>query len=426
MDEVTLSFDIGGEMKIPAYIERPLYLNRIEPYMGKGVIKVLVGQRRVGKSYMLFQLMDRITTVNPDVQVLYINKELHEFAAISSSEDLLSYVKNHRIRDRRLVLLIDEIQDIQDFERALRSLSAGGETEIICTGSNAVLLSGELATLLSGRYVEIKVYSLNYGEFLQFHELERTREAFSSYLRFGGLPYLRNLPLDEEIVFEYLRNILDAILLKDVVGRYQIRNVDFLQRLALFLADNIGSLVSARRISAFLKSQKVKVSHNLVLDYLSHLCTAFLVFKVRRSDIFGRKIFEVGEKYYYEDLGIRNALIGYRITDINKILENVVFMHLKMAGYDVHVGQLGSREVDFVCDRHGERMYVQVAYMIPDDKVRDREFGNLLAIPDNFPKFVVSMDEPVGVSYHGIRHIHAEEFLHSLSSSALPIVQASP
>ncbi len=413
-------------MKIPEYIERPLYLNRIEPYLGKGIIKVLVGQRRVGKSYMLFQLMDRITAADPDVQVIYINKELHEFAAVRTSEDLLSHVEKHRVNDHRLVLLIDEIQDIMDFERALRSLSALGETEIICTGSNAELLSGELATLLSGRYVEIKVYSLSYGEFLQFHGLERSRNAFSSYLRFGGLPYLRNLPLDEETVFDYLRNILDAILLKDVVGRYQIRNVDFLQRLALFLADNVGNLVSARRISAFLKSQKVNVSHNLVLDYLSHLCTAFLVFKVRRSDIVGRKIFEVGEKYYYEDLGIRNALVGYRLTDINGILENVVFMHLKIAGYEVHVGKLGDREVDFVCERHGERMYVQVAYMIPDDKVRDREFGNLLGIPDNYPKYVVSMDEPVGGSYQGIRHIHAEEFLHSLSSSPSPIVGVSP
>ena len=412
-----------GELKKPAYIERPLYLDRVEPHLGKDVIKALVGQRRVGKSYMLFQLMDRIAARDPDVQVLYINKELHEFAAIRTSEDLLAHVEAHRVGGRRLALLIDEVQDIEGFERALRSLSAEGGTDIICTGSNARLLSGELASLLSGRYVELKVYGLSYGEFLRFHGLERSREAFSSYLRFGGLPYLRNLALEEEIVFDYLRSILDAILLKDVVARYQVRNVDFLQRLAVFLADNVGSLVSARKISAFLKSQRVNVSHNLVLDYLSHLCTAFLVFRVRRSDIVGRKTFEVGEKYYYEDLGIRNALVGYRATDINKVLENVVFMHLRMAGYDVLVGQLGSREVDFVCERRGERMYVQVAYVIPDSKVRDREFGNLLAIPDNYPKFVVTMDEPAGGSYRGIRHMHAEDFLHALSVSASPVAQ---
>jgi len=403
-------------MNKPAYIERPLYMRMVEPFAGKEIIKVLVGQRRVGKSYLLLQIMDRIAATDPSGQVLYVNKEQHEFSALRSSEDLIKYVEERRAPGRRLYLLVDEIQDIHDFEKALRSLQATRDTDIYCTGSNANLLSGELATLLSGRYVEIKVHGLSYEEFLRFHGLARNREAFTLYLRFGGLPYLRNLVLEERVVFDYLRNILDAILLKDVVARYQIRNVDFLQRLVLFLADNVGSLVSARSISDFLKSQRITMSHNLVLDYLSHLCTAFLVYGVRRTEVGGRKVFEVGEKYYFEDLGLRHALVGYRATDINRILENTVFMHLKMAGYEVQVGQMGKREIDFVCDRHGERLYVQVAYMITDEKVRDREFGNLLTVRDNYPKYVVSMDEVAGGTYKGVRHVHAEEFVHSLTA----------
>ncbi len=235
-----------------------------------------------------------------------------------------------------------------------------------------------------------------------------------NYMKFGGLPYLRHLPLDDAVIFDYLRNIVDAILLKDIVARYDIRNVTFLQRLTRFLADNVGSLVTARKISLYLKSQKLKISHNLVIDYLSYLSNALLVFPARRCDIVGKKIFEIGEKYYFEDLGIRHALVGFRATDINKILENVVFMHLKTAGYDVTVGQIGKQEVDFVCEKAGEQLYIQVAYLIPNDKVRDREFGNLLAIPDNFPKKVVTMDAIPGASYHGIEHVHIEDFLLSL------------
>lgn len=402
---------LGGLMKIPAYIERPLYLDRIMPYVQKNIMKIIVGQRRVGKSYMLFQLMDRISAMDPQGQQIYINKELHEFAALRRADDLLEYIAAHRQPDRYLYLLIDELQDIEGFEVALRSLQAQGDVDIYGTGSNAKLLSGELATYLSGRYVEIKVYGLTYEEFLHFHGKERGRESLQSYLKFGGLPYLRHLDLDDVVIFDYLRNIVDAILLKDIVSRYDIRNVSFLQRLTHFLADNVGSLVTARKISEYLKSQHIKVSHNLVIDYLSYLSNAFLVLPAKRCDIVGKKIFEIGEKYYFEDLGIRHALVGFRATDINKILENVVYMHLKSAGYDVTVGQIGKQEVDFVCEKAGERLYVQATYMIPDDKVRDREFGNLLAIPDNFPKKVVSLDEIAGGSYRGIDHVHLQDFL---------------
>ncbi len=401
-------------MKIPDYIERPIYLDRVMPYVQKDIIKIFVGQRRVGKSYMLFQLMDRISALDPDGQQIYINKELNEFVDIRQADDLLKYIAAHRRPKRRLTLFIDELQDIEGFENALRSLQAEGNVDIYGTGSNAKLLSGELATYLSGRYIEIKVYGLTYGEFLKFHGQEQSRESLQNYLKFGGLPYLRHLPLDDAVIFDYLRNVIDAILLKDVVSRYDIRNVTFLQRLTRFLADNVGSLVTARKISEHLKSQKIKISHNIVIDYLSYLSNAILVLPARRFDIVGKKIFEIGEKYYFEDLGIRHALVGFRAVDINKVMENIIFIHLKVAGYDVTVGRIGKQEIDFVCEKSGERIYIQAAYMISDDKVRDREFGNLLAIPDNFPKKVISMDEVAGSSYQGIEHIHLKDFLLSV------------
>ena len=401
----------------PSYIERPLYLQKIMPFVGKDIMKILVGQRRVGKSYLLYQLMDRISSLDPKGQQVYINKESHEFAAIRTAEDLIAYVDSYRQSGRSLYLFIDELQEIDGFEKALRNFQAEGKIDIYGTGSNAKLLSGELATYLSGRYVEIKVYGLTYAEFLQFHNLARGREAFKAYLKFGGLPYLCHLDLKEEVVFDYLRNILDAILLKDIVSRYDIRNVSFLQRLTRFLADNVGSLVTARKISDYLKSQKIKVSHNLVLDYLSYLTTAFLVFRANRMDIVGKKILEIGEKYYFEDLGLRHALVGFQAVDINKILENIVYVHLRSAGYEVMVGKMGKREVDFVCEKGGERLYIQVAYLITDDEVKEREFGNLLAIPDNFPKIVISMDEVAGGSYQGIQHLHIEDFLISITGT---------
>lgn len=405
----------GDVLKFPNYIERPIYIDRIMPYAHKDIIKILTGQRRVGKSYLLFQLMDRISALDPESQQIYINKELHEFAGIRNAEDLLDYVSKQRRPGRHLSLFIDELQDIDRFEVALRSLQAEGATDIYGTGSNAKLLSGELATYLSGRYVEIKVYGLTYGEFLRFHRLEKGLASLQLYLKYGGLPYLKHLPLEDAVVFDYLKNVTDAILLKDIVSRYDIRNVSFLQQLARFLADNVGSLVTARKISEYLKAQKLKISHNLVIDYLSYLSNALLVLPAKRFDIGGKKIFEIGEKYYFEDLGIRHALTGFRTTDINKILENVIFTHLKTAGYDVTVGQIGKQEVDFVCEKGGERLYIQAAYMIPDNKVRDREFGNLLAIPDNFPKKVVSMDALNGNSFQGIDHILLEDFLYDLT-----------
>lgn len=397
------------------YIKRPIYLKSIEPYMDKDVIKVLVGQRRVGKSFMLFQIMDAINLKHQNPEIIYINKELDVFESIVNHSDLLNYIKSQEKGTKKKYIFIDEIQDIQNFEKALRSLQAKGGYDIYCTGSNAHLLSGELATFLSGRYVETKIYSLSYNEFLDFHKLKNEKESLNKFLKFGGLPYLINLKLEDQVVYDYLKNIYAAILFKDVVKRHNIRNINFLEKLVRYVADNTGSLVSSKKISDFLKSQRIQISPQLVLDYLSHLESAFFIFKVLRMDISGKKIFEIGEKYYFEDLGLRHSIVGYKANDINKILENAIYQHLRISGYNISIGKSGDKEVDFICEKQGKKIYVQVAYLLQDEKTIAREFGNLLQIKDNYPKYVISMDEFLsGTEYEGIEHIHVQDFISEL------------
>lgn len=393
------------------YIERPLYIDRIKPFIGKSLIKVLIGQRRVGKSYLLMQVIDQIKKQTPDTQIIYINKEQHEFSKIKNSDDLFLYLKENVNENSRVALFIDEIQDIDSFEIALRDLVTRGNYDIYCTGSNANLLSSELATFLSGRYIEIKVFGLSYTEFLLFYNLNDSVATFQDYLKFGGLPYLINLNSDIQVAYEYLTSIYNTILLKDVVTRFKVRNVKFLENLIAFLADNMGSIVSSKKISEYLKSQKINISTQVVIDYIGYLEASFLIFKVKRTGIEGKKIFEIGEKYFFEDIGIRNAIVGYKTSDIHKILENVVYLHLRMAGYSVTVGQEGNKEIDFIAQKSGEKIYVQVAYMLTNEETINREFGNLLAISDNFPKYVVTMDELTELStYKGIKRMHIKDF----------------
>ena len=283
--------------------------------------------------------------------------------------------------------------------------------DLYCTGSNAKLLSSEIATGLAGRYIEIPVHPLSYQEFLQFQKLSAGEESLMQYIRYGGLPFLINLKLTDEVAYGYLQSIYSTIVLKDVVARFNIRNVNFLQRLLVFLADNIGSLVSAKSISDFLKSQKIKTTPNIVLDYLSFLTASFIIREVNRVDVRGKKIFEISEKYYWEDLGLRNAVVGYKAAEIGQMLENLVFSHLLRLGFAVYVGQLAGKEIDFVAEKNGQRIYVQVAYLIKDAKTKEREFGNLLGIADNYQKIVISMDKGVGSDYKGIKHFSIVDFL---------------
>jgi uncharacterized protein len=396
------------------YVKRLIYLNRIAPFIGQNLVKVLVGQRRVGKSYLLLQLIDKIKEAEPDASIIYINKELNDFEAITDHKSLNKYLTEQLVPGKRNYIFIDEIQDINGFEKTLRSLHAKGEHDLYITGSNAFLLSGELATYLSGRYIEFKIFGLTYSEFLQFRNSTDGTEPFSQYLKYGGLPYLINLELKDDSVFDYLRNIYAAILFKDVVARHSIRDISLLENLVRYLADNIGNLLSAKSVSDFLKARKNSVSPNVILNYLSYLAEAFFVLKVNRTELRGKKIFETGQKYYLEDMGLRHALLGYRPSDIGKILENVVYVHLRVAGYEVHVGKYQDKEIDFVCQRGNEKIYIQVAYLLEGEQTMAREFGNLELIKDNYPKFVLSMDEFPAGNRNGIEHRHVRDFLKSL------------
>lgn len=393
------------------YISRPLYLNKIEPFIGSKLIKVFTGQRRVGKSYVLLQVMDEIRKRDPDAVIISINKEDYRYDSIKNHTHLMDYLKEHRSGKGNHYLFIDEVQDISGFEVALRSLLSVEDWDIYITGSNATLLSGELATYLSGRYIQIPVHALSYGEFMQFHRLPESADTLMKFIRWGGMPHLIHLPKEDAVIFEYLRNIHNTIVLRDIVERFNVRNVRFLQDLIHYLADITGSVLSAKRISDYLKSQRINLSPKLVLEYLTYLESVYLIDRVKRSEIEGRKIFEIGEKFYFEDIGMRHAIVPYQQKDIGKVLENLVYHQLVANNHQVFVGKHGDKEIDFMAIKKDVKIYIQVAYLIADEKTHEREFGNLLSIPDNCRKLVVSMDETATGNYKGIEHVSIRNFL---------------
>lgn len=400
--------------RIPSKVHRrDTYIERIRPFMHTNTVKVMIGHRRVGKSYILYQLINLIMEEEQDANIIYINKEDLEFEFIANYRDLYGYVKDRLSNDRRNYIFVDKIQEIDDFRLAIRSLALDENNDIYITGSNSEMFSSDLANELGGRYVEFKIYSLSYLEFLQFHQLPNDDDALEKYIHFGGLPYLMNLPLEEDVAMEYIHSIYSTIVLRDVVQRKNIRNTIFLEQLIRFLANNVGSLFSSKSISDFLKSQHVMIAPGQVSDYADALAEAFIVHRLGRYDIAGKKFFERGEKYFFENMGIRNAIAGYKPQDKAKRLENVVCNHLMTCGYDVKVGTLSTEEIDFVCTRNGETLYVQVAIELSKPETIEREFGNLLKIKDNYPKIVVSGERSFENSYEGVEHVYVRDFLSS-------------
>jgi len=392
---------------------RNTYTERIKPFMRTPIVKVMIGHRRVGKSFILFQLIGLIISEEKDANIIYVNKEDIEFEDIVNYKELYGYISQRLVSDRKNYIFIDEIQDITDFRIAVRSLLLDDNNDIYITGSNSEMFSSDLANELGGRYVEFRIYSLSFLEFLDFHKLPNDDESLEKYTHFGGLPYLMHLPLNEAVVMEYIRSIYSTIILRDVIERKNIRNVAFLEQQVRFLANNTGSLFSSKSISDFLKSQKVNMSSNLVSEYADSLAEAFVVHRISRYNITGKKIFERGEKFFFENMGIRNAIAGYKTKDRAKRLENLVCNHLLYCGYDVKVGTLIPEEIDFVCTRGGETLYVQVTIELSNPETITREFGNLLKIKDNYPKIVVSGERSFENSYEGVEHIYIRDFLSS-------------
>ena len=394
-------------------LERIGYSERIERMFGRGFIVALTGQRRVGKSCVMRRIFNHVAE-NENNHVIYIDKEKTSFDAIVNYRDLETYVKEHVVEDRDNFLFIDEVQEISEFEKAILSIQSDESCQIMITGSNAKMLSGELATRLRGRYVSYRIRGLCYEEFLTFHGLQDDDAALNFYLQYGGLPQLRNLGLDNvDLIDDYLDNVYNTIVLRDVIERENIRNIPLLRTLLKFISDNIGKQFSARSIVNFLKSQNTDTSAKVILSYLEYLSNAYIIDRVNRFDIHGKKLFELGDKFYFEDLGIRNHIIGgNRQFDIEKVMENVVYNHLARLGYTIYVGQMFKTEIDFVAEKADSMVYVQVTYLLASPETIEREFGNLRLIKDSHPKYVVSMDRMYGkTNVDGIKHVHLRDFL---------------
>lgn len=398
-------------METISNIPRPHYLKKILPYVNIGLIKVLTGQRRVGKSYILKSVENEIRKSDPEGNYIVINLEDFAFSHITDANTLNETITSQLSQDKNNYIFIDEIQEVTDFHKVVRSLNLNPKNDIYVTGSNSSMLSSDIASKLAGRSIEIRIHPLSYVEFLEFHDTEDSDEALDTYLRYGGMPYLRNLPHTSSWN-EYLTGVMDALVYRDIVARYSIRNNDFLNRMLMFLADNIGQIFTAKRIVDYLKSQRVSGTVTSVQSYAEYIAQAYIINRVRRWDIEGKKYFEIGEKYYFEDLGLRNSIIGYRPTDISKIMENAVYNKLIFDGYKVKVGVMSKdREIDFIAERDGERCYIQVTLNVNDESTVKREFGNLADIPDNYSKILITLRDSAPNTHEGIRMLSLRQFL---------------
>ena len=396
-------------------IPRPQYIEKIAGLINRGMMLILVGQRRVGKSKVLELFREWLKHNRPEANVVYINKEYQAFRDIATAEQLYDYASAKMPEGAENYLLIDEVQDIENYEDALRSFHAEDRCQIIATGSNAYIFSSELGTHLAGRYIEIKIYNLSYVEFLRFHHMEDSNDSLMHYLRLGGLPGLLAFRPDEPSrIADYLEGVYNTILVKDIVMREKVRNVTQLENIIRFVADNIGKPISAAKIAGYMTSKGEKISDETVSNYIKYLRDAFLAIPIRRFDIHGKMLLESNNKHYFSDHGIRNYLCGYDIRgSIEKIMENVVWNHLRRQDLEVTVGILRAGEIDFVATRADKRIYVQVTYLLASEDTIKREFGNLAAIKDNYPKYVVSLDPVCGglSEYPGIEHINLRDFL---------------
>jgi predicted AAA+ superfamily ATPase len=395
--------------------ERNLYIDKIRPFIDKPVIKIITGMRRVGKS-CLIKLIIEMLKLNMDDKnaILYINKESLDFEFISNYQDLNQYVNKcfKGIKGKKY-LFVDEIQEIAAWEKAITSLFSKGNIDIYVTGSNAHLLSSEIATLISGRFVEFPVYTLSFEEFLLFRndKKEDIETEFLNYMKFGGFPAIHHFDFYKEVIYQYINSLYSTILLKDVIKRNNVRNVHLLERITQYVFDNVGNIFSAKKISDFIKSQKMKVGIETVQNYISYLLSTFAIHKTSRYDIKGKRLLELYEKYYLGDLSLRHAMLGYKETDISGMLENLVFLELKRRGFNIHIGKYGNKEIDFIAEKENKKIYIQVAYMLASPETIEREFSVLKQIKDNYPKYVISMDKVFGDDFDGIQRINFIDFL---------------
>ena len=400
-------------------IKRNLYLEEIKKYMNKPLIKVITGMRRSGKSMILKLIQEELKNDGIDEKnIIYINFESLVFMDIKNFETLYKYIieKTDNISGK-IYILLDEIQEVKGWEKAINSFLVDLDVDIYITGSNANLLSSELATYIAGRYIEIKIYPLSFQEYIDFASENNKKtplsidEYFYQYLNFGGLPGIHIFNYNKEEIYQYLADVYNSILLRDVIARNNIRDIELLERVVLYIMDNIGNTFSAKSISDFLKNQGRKLSIETIYNYLKALENAFIISKVQRYDIKGKNILETQEKYYLSDLGFRNAKLGYQSNDISSYLENIIFLELLRRKYKVNVGKENNKEVDFIANLRDENLYLQVTYLLASPETIEREFSPLKAIKDNYPKMVLSMDNLPESNIEGIKRKRIIDFL---------------
>ena len=399
-------------------LKRDEYIKQIVPFIDKDVIKVLTGIRRSGKSVMLKLLMEELKNrgIN-EKQFIYINFENLKYRNLKNYERLYDFILN-KVDDKykSYYIFLDEIQEVEEWEKCVNSLRVDEDFnfDIYITGSNAKLLSGELSTYLAGRYIEFVVYPFSFKEFFEIMKEKNKeidlKEAFQDYVKFGGMPFLHNLDYNYEASMQYLQDLYASIILKDITQRNNIRDTDLLERIINYVVMNIGNTFSATSISKFFKSENRKVAIETILNYIKACEEAFLIYRVARNDLLGKKILNVNEKYYIADHGIREAIMENNQKNINQILENIVYFEMLRRGYNVKIGKVDNLEVDFVCKKNDETIYIQVSYLLASEDTKEREFSVLENIKDNYPKYVLSMDE-FDMSRNGIKHVNLIEFL---------------
>ena len=404
-------------------IKRESYLSQIRPFIDKcEIIKVIVGVRRSGKSIMLELIKEELLDKHvPQEQMISINFEDMNYSKLTTAEALHDYLKQKiETVNGRAYIFLDEIQEVKNWEKCVNSLRVNSDADIYITGSNAKMLSGEYATLLSGRYVEFTVYPFSFSEYCEARRIEEDNksinEYFMEYVKYGGLPFLATTPLDEQAKSQYLKDIYASVVIKDIVKRNKLRDVDLLERIIAYVAANIGRTFSANSIAAYFKSEKRTVAVDTIINYLNSCEKAYLFHKIRRMNLEGKEILQINEKYYLADHGLRQATYGNNQRDIELILENIICLELLRLGYKVTIGKNGTKEIDFVCDKDGKRIYIQVCYYLSSEKTEEREFGAYENIKDNYPKYVFSMDE-FDMSRNGIIHMNIRDFLLKFKNS---------
>ena len=397
---------------------RKIYLNQIVSFINKPFIKVISGIRRSGKSVLIKLLKNELLKQGVKKQnIIYINFESFEFSDITSAKQLYNYVKSKITNKNRYYLLFDEIQEVENWEKAINSFSVDFNSDIYITGSNSHLLSSELATYLSGRYIQLTIYTLSFQEYLQFKKeysndnVEDNYTEFEKYLRLGGFPSVHSSSFTQEQTYKIVYDIYSSVILRDVIQRYKFRDIELLERVVKYVFDNVGNKFSAKNISDYFKSQNRKLDINTIYNYLNALESSYIIYRIHRYNIRGKEILKTNEKYFVGDQSLLYALMGYKDSLISGVLENIVMLELKRRGYNVYVGKLDNLEVDFIAEKQNKRIYIQIAYKMTEQSTIEREYKPLLKIKDNFPKYVLTMDKSWTDTIDGIEHKHIVDFL---------------